>query len=372
MNMRICLVNPFDVQEGTGVRLVNIARVLHEKGHDVALLSTKSTRQKSLNFTFEAIDLPPRFRNKRVNCLLSSLPKLLYLLKRDFDIVHSIKTIPYATLPSLIAGKIKAKKIVLDWDDWEGKEGLGRFMPFPFKEIHTVFERWVPYKMDGVIVGSNFLKSYLCSNGYKKPIGYLPNGINLKEFDGVKKIKLPSNSIAIVGNLSGISDLPYVLRSVAIAVKNVDLNLLVIGDGNRRLEFEKMSKELKIEKNVKFLGWVEEYRKKQILYSSDICLMPMTDNIQNRSRSPMKLTEYMALGCAIIANNVGEVKNILADAGLLVDQKEESLANAIVYLLENDNLRKSLRKKARKRAELFDWKVLVKNIEPFYYKVLSG
>jgi glycosyltransferase involved in cell wall biosynthesis len=66
--------------------------------------------------------------------------------------VHSIKTIPYATLPSFVASKLKHKKIVLDWDDWEGKKGLGRFMPFPFGEIHTVFERWIPYNVDGVIV----------------------------------------------------------------------------------------------------------------------------------------------------------------------------------------------------------------------------
>jgi len=371
--MKICLVNPFGVREGTGIRLSNIGRVLYEKGHEVTLLSTGYSGEKNVDVPFESIIYRfPGVKNKRVSCVLSSFPKLARLLKQDFEIIHSIKAIPYATLPSFIAARLRSKKIVLDWDDWEGKEGLGRYMPFPLNEIHTLFERWIPYKVDGVIVGANFLKNYLRKTGFKKPIGYLPNGINLKEFEKVKKIKLPQNSVVIVGNLSGISDLPYVLRSVAIALRKVDLNLLVIGDGNRRKEFEKLAKSLGIEKNVKFLGWVKEEKKKRILRSSHIALMPMVDNIQNRSRSPMKLTEYMALGCAIIANNLENVKAILDGAGLLIGQTERELANAIIYLLNNDKLRKTLKKRAKKRAKLFDWKVLVEKIEPFYYSVLSG
>jgi len=370
--MKICLVNPFTVHEGTGVRLINVGRVLYERGHEVTLLSTGCVKEKNVEVSFESINLPPKLKNKRISCVLSSFPKLVYLLRKNFDIVHTIKTLPYATLPSFIASKLKHKKTVLDWDDWEGKEGLGRFMPFPFRQIHTAFERWIPYRVDGIIVGTNFLKDFLQKTGFKKPIAYLPNGINLKEFENVRKVKLPKNSIVIVGNLSGISDLPYVLRSLAIALKKIDLNLLVIGDGNRRKEFEKLAKDLGIDKNVKFLGWVEERVKKEIVHSSDICLMPMTNNTQNRSRSPMKLTEYMALGCAIIANNLENVRAILNDAGLLIGQKEGDLANAIAYLLENDKLRKTLKKRAKIRAKLFDWNVLVKRIEPFYYDVLNG
>ena len=369
--MKICLVDPLSLFEGTGIRLTNIGKVLYKLGHEVILLSTARPNQKCPEVPFEIITLPPSFKNKRISYVLSSFPKFFHLIKEDFDIVHSIKAIPYATLPSLIASRIKSKKVVLDWDDWEGKEGLGRFMPFPIKEIHTLFERWVPYRVDGVIVGTNFLKNYLKSKNFKKPIGYLPNGINLKEYENVKKVKLPENSIAIVGNLTGISDLPYVLHSVSIALKKLDLNLLVIGDGDRRVEFENLAKKLNIEKNVKFLGWVEEKRKKEILYSSDVCIMPMVDNIQNRVRSPMKLTEYMALGCTIIANDVGDVKYVLDEAGLLVKQTEKDLANAIIYLLENKSIRKRLRNKAKKRAKLFDWEVLVKNVEPFYYEVLN-
>ena len=371
--MKICLVNPFGVWEGTGIRLSNIGRVLYEKGHEVTLLSTGYSGEENVDVPFESVVYRfPEVKNKRVSCVLSSFLKLIRLLKQDFEIVHSIKTIPYATLPSFIAARLRCKKIVLDWDDWEGKEGLGRYMPFPLNEIHTLFERRIPYRVDGVIVGTNFLENYLRKTGFKKPIGYLPNGINLKEFEKVRKIKLPQNSVVIVGNLSGISDLPYVLRSVAIALRKIDLNLLVIGDGNRRKEFEELAKSLGIEKNVKFLGWVKEEKKKRILRSSQIALMPMVDNIQNRSRSPMKLTEYMALGCAIIANNLENVKAILDDTGLLIGQTERELADAIIYLLNNDKLRKTLKKKAKKRAKLFDWKVLVEKIEPFYYSVLSG
>ena len=108
-------------------------------------------------------------------------------------------------------------------------------------------------------------------------------------------------------------------------------------------------------------------KKKEIIKSADIALMPMVENIQNKSRCPMKLTEYMALGSAIVANNVGEVKHILNGAGLLVGQSEKSFARAIVQLIENKNLRRKLKRKVRQRIKNFDWNVLVEKIEPFYY-----
>ncbi len=380
--MKICFVNPFDVWEATGRRLINMVSILHNNGHEVTFLATKREKEGlPQKIPFELIELPPRISLKkkellpkvsfkRINYALSSFPKFLSLLGLDFDIVHASKTIPQALLPSIIAGRLKSKKVVLDWDDWEGRGGLAYSMPPIIREMHIFFEKWSFNKVDGISVTSKFLENYTKERGYKKPVTYLPNGIDLDSYKNVKKTKLPSNSVVIVGTLSSTSELPYILPSVAMALKKIDLNLIVVGEGERRSEFEGLTRKLGIEKNVRFLGWISEDQKNQVLHSSDVALMPMKDNIQNKARSPVKLPEYMALGCAIIANAVGEVNNVLNGAGLLINQSKESLANALVSLMEDKKLRNKLKQKAQERVKLFDWKVLMKDFEIFYDKVL--
>ncbi len=370
--MKICLVSPFDIWEATGRRLINIGTFLHERGHEVTLIASKRLKEGShQSIPFELIEVPPRTGMKRINTLLSSIPKLATMIRRDFDLVHGSKTVPYASLPALIAARLKSKKMVVDWDDWEGNAGLGRFMPPIIRNIHTVYEQRIPFHADGTIVDALFLRTLLRRKNYEKPIAYLPNGVNLDSYRHVKKTRLPRNSVAIVGTLSTTSELTYILPAVASALKKVDLNLLVIGDGERRPEFERLAEKLCIGKQVNFLGWLPEGEKKSVLKSCDIALMPMTDCIQNRARTPVKLPEYMALGCAVIANDVGDIKPTLGEAGFLIGQSESSLADAIVTLLNDSVLRKNLKKHAERRAELFDWKHLMESVEPFYEEVLG-
>lgn len=378
--MKILMVNPFDLWTATGIRLINIGNVLYKCGYDVTLISTKSENSGSpQKILFDHIEVPPIIGIKekelikgigirRINFTISSIFKFFHLLGKDYDIIHSSKTIPHATFPSLITKELRKKKVVIDWDDWEGKEGLGKFMPPLIREFNTTFEKKCIHKANGVIVDSKFLLYYLRKINYRKPVAYLPNGINLKEYQKVKRIELPKNSIVYVGRLGGVSELDYVLKNVKEALKKVDLNLLVIGEGERKEFFKKLCKKMNIEKHVKFLGWVEEKKKREILKSADIALMPMRNSLINKARSPMKLCEYMALGCAIVADPVGEVKEMLGEDYFIA----EKMSEAIVKLLEDKKLRYKLKRISKRRAKFFDWNILVKKVEPFYERILRG
>jgi len=84
------------------------------------------------------------------------------------------------------------------------------------------------------------------------------------------------------------------------------------------------------------------------------------------------LLEAMASGCPIVASNQGPIVATLSDTGLLAPPLDViSLANSILRILENDDLRADLAKRAFERSELFSWERCAKETASVYEEVSS-
>jgi len=80
----------------------------------------------------------------------------------------------------------------------------------------------------------------------------------------------------------------------------------------------------------------------------------------------------LAAGKPIVASDVGEVRNMVEGAGLLVAPgKPEALAQGILELADNEALRKTLAIAARQRAETkYNWRCSAENLEKAYETAL--
>ena len=80
----------------------------------------------------------------------------------------------------------------------------------------------------------------------------------------------------------------------------------------------------------------------------------------------MTLIEAMAVGVPVVATQVGGVKEIVKEGktGLLVERGDASaLAEAILHLLSDEDLRKAMGQAGRQRVvELFSWERIVENL----------
>jgi len=87
----------------------------------------------------------------------------------------------------------------------------------------------------------------------------------------------------------------------------------------------------------------------------------------------MPIVEAMATGVPIVATRGGGTPELVVDGetGLLVERGDASaLAEAILRLLSDEKLRKSMGRAARKRAvELFSWDQIVKNLLYLYQEI---
>jgi glycosyltransferase involved in cell wall biosynthesis len=85
------------------------------------------------------------------------------------------------------------------------------------------------------------------------------------------------------------------------------------------------------------------------------------------------LLEAMACGKAVIASNVSSLPEIVGDAGILLDPRDElAWTDTMHDLLKDENKRNELGEKALSRSAYFSWERMAKETLKVYQKVLAG
>lgn len=102
----------------------------------------------------------------------------------------------------------------------------------------------------------------------------------------------------------------------------------------------------------------------------DIAVAPLEDSNINRSKSNLKYLEYTAMNIPCIYSDIGPYKDIKdKKTGLIVENKTECWTNAIINLIEDEELYKTILKNAYEDVEE---NYLVENATSIWKKVLDG
>jgi glycosyltransferase involved in cell wall biosynthesis len=163
------------------------------------------------------------------------------------------------------------------------------------------------------------------------------------------------------------------LRAAGLVLKELpDTFFLVVGDGDEsiKMELQRLVQSLNIEKRIVFAGWRTDVAR--ILHSVDVFV-----HCPNFSLEGMGIATLEAIACGkpvVITKNWG-----LADTtedgynGFIVPIGDcRALADKILLLLADDDLRRKMGENARTRAiELFDIRRNVKSIQNVIFKVLN-
>ena len=81
----------------------------------------------------------------------------------------------------------------------------------------------------------------------------------------------------------------------------------------------------------------------------------------------LPVLEAMACGLPVIASSVSSLPEVTGNAALLVDPGNvDNMADAMLKLVENSDLRRRLRNKGFKRVEQFSWSTSAKTLLGVY------
>ena len=304
-------------------------------------------------------------------------------LNHDVDIVHAHFSTPPGEIAALRYTKKKKVPFILTYHgDWQ--ESFGGFV----RRMALFF--YNKYLLDKVLSCADIIISpseyYIDESRflgeYRDKIVAIPNGINVEDFniplskeECRRKLGLPLDKdiILFVGSLTPYKGPEVLVKAMQKIVKEVpDTELVFVGSGKMRDELGKLAEKIGIKNNLKFAGFVEESMKPLYYKAADIFALPSTLNTEV---FPIVLLEASAAGLPMVVSDLNTFKCIIEDGynGLFTKRGDEkSLADAIVYLLENEDIREKMGKNARKKVENYSWDRIAKETEKVYYEVLSS
>jgi glycosyltransferase involved in cell wall biosynthesis len=380
------MIHPHDLYssvEPWTIRMVKLAEQLASKGHQVKIAYFPLAKCKeSFSGTVHAIPLERTIsaatliRNTRTLCSLS----------READLVHLQKSHFYAAIPAVLAAYWCGKPLHYDWDDWEEKI----FYASLHKKTLTSFvtgisfgslERCLPFLADSVSVASEKLKQLVMKRGVDAgKISMAPVGADADLFHVEAKAahavreKYGLNDELLVLYQGQLHDCQYVklfLKAAKIISGKAlarQIKFMVLGDGSQLAALKKFSETLELGKGVIFAGSVPHSDVPRYIAAADICIAPFEDNEITRCKSPLKIVEYLASGKAIVASDVGEVRNMIGNAGIIVPPgSADKIAEGIMELAADDTRREALAVAARQRVEMkYNWRSSAEALEKAY------
>ena len=354
----------------------NLTNVLAQKGHEISIFTTSASSKDKVE-EYKGITVYRYGTNFKVASGRFSLSLLKDPLKYPTDLVHVHASVPMGDIAGLLYAKRKNTPLIvtthLDVGSYKGVI-IKSFYYLYCKLITKLLSR-----ADTIISPSEY---YINEAGvldkYKDKAVVIPNGINVEDFDVPyskeecrEKLALSFSEriLLCVGNLEPRKGLDILIKAMPKILKNVqDTKLVFVGNGVMRNELKKLTERLGIVKHIKFVGFVDKSEKVLYYKSADVFVHPSMYEIFG-----IVNLEAMACGVPIVASKVGGVPDVVKDGenGLLVPPKDsEALADAIIYLLENEDVRDKMGKNGWEKVGDYSWKRIAEETEKVYQEVI--
>jgi glycosyltransferase involved in cell wall biosynthesis len=228
--------------------------------------------------------------------------------------------------------------------------------------LGTRVKRFVLGKAESASANSQYTCQQIQSLMPQVPTEVIPMGVDLRHFCLVKdettrqELQIQGEFLLFVGRLVEEKGPLYVLKAMPRVLKVFPQAVLVlVGGGTQRAELERAMQVLGITRSVRFVGRIPHQELSRYYSAADVFVGPsLVEGLG------IVFLEAAASGLAIVGSQVGGVSDILIDGvtGIEVEPaNSEQLANAIIRVLSDAELRTSLAKGARRHVEEhFTWK----------------
>ena len=216
------------------------------------------------------------------------------------------------------------------------------------------FSRSTYTKSKAVIVGSSY--NYLAASRRVQceRMFFVPeNGIPRRDIAGDRSYHdMPPVKVCFLGRLVPFKNCGIVIRGAASLIREKKVQLDIVGDGWDRPNLEALTRDLGLERNVTFHGWVPHPQAMAILAQSHVMAFPSIKEFGGGV-----VVEAMGRGVVPIVMRYGGPSDLVEDGcGVLLDLKNESdtvqdLKRVLEEFVDNPDRISKLGAAARAKAE---------------------
>lgn len=261
-------------------------------------------------------------------------PKLML----NADIVHihtASRTSFYRKTLFFLMAKLLRNKIILHLHG-------GNIDPF-FRWPLSLISRYVLNWADSVVALSETGAGEIRKIAPNAKITVIPNPCYVTN-QNIQNNVTTDPAILFAGRLDEKKGFCDLIRAMPIVLSKVpNAKLLMAGDGNV-VKGRAIAAALNIESSVSFLGWLNEPDKNNIFRRASLFCLP-----SHFEGVPMAMLEAMSYKIPVVVTPVGGIPDIISDKynGLFVTPgKEKEIAQAIIDIFTNDELRMVLAENA--------------------------
>lgn len=319
---------------------------------------------EKVNLTYVATSTNGSIIVRVLYMLLGYLKILYYLTFTKVDIVH---------VHMAEKGSTFRKGKVCKWASKYGYKVIIHLHAGPFMRFYNTLSSQEAKKVnkifsyaDKVCVLGHYWEKELKMIVPEEKIVVLYNGCNVPN---VNLYNPGSKNIIYMGVMTqekGIFDLLKAIKMIDDKLN--DVKVLLCGNDLTN-EVLKLIKELKLEKRVFMLGWLDANQKKELLKDALISVLP-----SYYEGLSMTMIESMAYGIPCVTTNIStmnELFNNIVDLNMPGDI--DGLANTILDLVNNNSERLKISALEYERAKsLFNTSKFINNTIDIYNRVLIG
>jgi glycosyltransferase involved in cell wall biosynthesis len=386
--------SPYPPTQGTSLRNFHILKGLSQT-HEITLLSFGDTAVpteltalcKAVHFVLE----PERSMGTRLKRLITDRrPDMAHRLQsptfdenltglltsEHFDIVQ-VEGIELAQSIALIRQHSRHSGIVFDDHNAETElqrrafqtdlRNPRRWLAAAYSWIQVGrlhrFERWACQTADAVTVVSDADAGHIKSLGIDTPVTVIPNSLDVEAYRESAASSDVTYDLVFSGKMDYRPNIDAVLWfadeiwPLVQAIRPQTTWAIVGQKPHARLD------RLKELPGVTVTGWVESVA--TYLAGADVFIMPF----RMGSGTRLKLIEAMAAGKAIVSTKIGaEGFPVSNGEELLLADNSAEFANEVLTLLDSEENREALERKAAEFARSYDWRVIVPKFEEVYEK----
>jgi len=201
-------------------------------------------------------------------------------------------------------------------------------------------------------------------------LAIVPNAVNDKVYKPAIDIPHGKPIIGHLGRIKKYKSVDHLLRAFQIVLLEIpEARLKIIGDGDFRPALEKLAKDLGIADRVEFMGYLSEEEKVRQLHQMSVAV-----NCSAKEGWGLTVIEANASGVPVIASDVPGLRDSVVDekTGLLYEYGNvEQLAQKILLVLRDENLRNRMRTEAIEWGRNFNWEESAKKMIEFLESVIA-
>jgi glycosyltransferase involved in cell wall biosynthesis len=343
---------------GSEIRIREIGKRLVQNGNSVKLVCERWPGSKNTE-SLDGIEI------ERVASKYSIHLKTPFLLNKDDydfvidDIAHAI---PWES-------QFFTNKCVIAQVHHVHQEVLKFELNPILANMIAISEKTIKYYNNIIAVSESTKNALIHDLGVSKnKIKIITNGIDLAHYKPSAKACSPT--ILWVGRVKRYKRVDHVLSAFTLIAKQIpNAKLIIVGNGDYLENIKKIAENLHLS-NVIFTGAVDEKKKVSLMASSWVIVSSSLTEGWG-----MTITESAACGTPAVAYDVAGLRDSIRnnETGLLAsDGNNKALAQALLRVLQDEQLRVALSENALRWATEFSWDKVAKEFIDFLELTNNG